>query len=108
VLGVIVAGVGVAGLAVGSVAGFVAISKNHDVPSQCNGSVCNAQGISSLDGAKTAATISTVGFVAGGVLVAAGAVLYLTASRAHPSTGWVLEPGSEGSVAGLTLRGIWR
>jgi hypothetical protein len=108
VLGVIVAGMGVAGLAVGSVAGFVAMSKNHDVPSQCSGSVCNAQGISSLDGAKTAATTSTVGFVAGGIAVAAGAILYLTAPRAHPATGWVLEPGSEGSVAGLTLRGVWR
>ena len=110
-LGILAGGVGVAGLIVGGVAGIIAKSNNDAVSAQCNGSVCNAQGMSSLGDAKNAATFSTVGFVAGGVMVAAGAVLFLTAPSAHPSTGasgLSLTPGSDGSVAGLTLRGAWR
>jgi hypothetical protein len=108
VIGLVVAGVGVLGLGAGGVFGVMAKSKNDSVPSQCNGSVCTATGTSSLDDAKSAATVSTVAFVAGGVAVAAGVILYIIAPRASSSTGLTVAPGSDGSVAGLTLRGVWR
>lgn len=107
VLGVLVAGVGVAGIAVGSVFGVMAGSQKNDAASQCNGSVCNATGISDLNDARTKATVLTVGFIAGGALLAGGVVLYLVAPRAPTRTGLGVGPGADGSVAGLTLRGGW-
>ena len=64
-------------------------------------------GISDLGDARTAATVSTIGFIAGGTLLAGGVVLYLVAPRGSPATGLFVVPGSDGSVAGLTLRGGW-
>ncbi len=107
-IALITGGVGIAGLGVGGVFGILAMSKNNSTSGHCNGSVCDAPTIASLSDARTDATVSTVGFVAGGVLIAAGAVLYLTAPKGPPSTGLVLSPGAGGSIAGLTLQGGWR
>jgi hypothetical protein len=107
VLGVLVAGVGVAGIAVGSVFGVLASSQKNDAGSQCSGAVCNAAGISDLNDARSKATVSTVGFIAGGALLAGGVVLYLVAPHASSTTGLGVAPGADGSVAGLTLRGGW-
>ena len=107
-IALITGGVGIAGIGVGSVFGILAMSKNNSTSGHCNGSVCDAPTIATLSDARTDATVSTVGFVAGGVLIAAGAVLYLTAPKGPPSTGLVLSPGAGGSIAGLTLQGGWR
>jgi hypothetical protein len=107
VLAVVAGGVGVAGLAVGGVFGFVAKGHNDDAAAHCAGSQCDATGISLLDQARSAATVSTVGFVAGGALLAGGVVLWLTAPRAPSSTGLVIAPGAAPSFAGLALRGAW-
>jgi hypothetical protein len=106
-VGFVVGGVGLAGLVAGGVAGAIAKSKNDAATSQCNGTVCNAQGITSLDNARGAATASTVGFIAGGALVATGVVLVLLAPHAPAATGWTLIPASDSAVAGLTLRGAF-
>lgn len=105
--GLVLGGVGIAGLVAGGISGGLALKKKNDVPAQCNGSVCNADGISSLDGAKNAATISTISFIAGGALVATGAIVFLVAPRAPATTGWTFSPGSDGAIAGLTLRRAW-
>jgi hypothetical protein len=107
VLGVLVAGVGVAGIAVGSVFGVLAGSQKNDAASQCSGTVCNATGLADLNDARTKATVSTAGFIAGGALLAGGVVLYLVAPHAASTTGLGVGPGADGSVAGLTLRGGW-
>jgi hypothetical protein len=107
VLAIVAGGVGVAGLAVGSVFGFVAKGHNDDAAAHCAGSQCDATGISLLDQARSAATVSTVGFIAGGALVAGGVVLWLTAPRGASSTGIHLAPDAAPSFAGLTLRGAW-
>jgi hypothetical protein len=106
-LGLVGAGVGVAGVAAGSVFGLVAKSRVNDAGPHCTGTVCDASGISDLSDARHAATISTVGFIAGGVLLAGGIALYFTAPHAPANTGLVVAPGSAGSLAGLTLRGGW-
>lgn len=106
-IGLVSGGVGVAGIGVGSVFGVIAMSKNNSTAGHCNGSVCDAPTIANLNDARTDATVSTVSFIAGGVLLATGVVLYLTAPRGAPSTGLLLSPGSGGSIAGLTLRGGW-
>jgi hypothetical protein len=53
----------------------------------------------------SAATVSTVAFIAGGVLVAAGAVLWFTAPKARPQMGLRITPSVGANGAGLTLAG---
>jgi hypothetical protein len=72
-------GLGGAGLAVGGVAGILAMSKHTQLKQACPDGVCDptTQG-AALDSYHTVGTISTIGFIAGGVGVAAGAILLLT------------------------------
>jgi hypothetical protein len=87
-VGWVVGGVGVAGLIVGAVAGGIAVSDQSGA--HCTDDKC----LGSLSGAKSAATASTVGFVAGGVLVAGGVGLILFAPHGSsaPTTGVRLLP----------------
>jgi len=73
-------GVGGVGLAVGAVTGLIALGKHSDLKSACTlpGGGCPADQQSNLDSFHTMGTLSTVGFIVGGVGVAAGAVLLLT------------------------------
>jgi serine/threonine-protein kinase len=107
VLGVVTGVVGLGGIAVGSVFGLIAKGHQSDAGPHCNGTVCDGTGVSDLSDAHSAATVSTIGFIAGGAVLAGGVVLYLVAPRGSSGTGLVVAPGSAGSVAGLTLRGGW-
>jgi hypothetical protein len=73
-------GVGAAGLATGTVSGLIAFGKKSAVSNACapsgNLDSCTAQ----RDSGNRAADVSTIAFIAGGVGVTLGAVLYLTAS----------------------------
>lgn len=72
-------GVGAVGVGVGAVTGYLALSKKSDLDKACTpGKVCPSTSQSDLDSAKTMGTISTIGFIAGGVGLAAGVVLFLT------------------------------
>lgn len=84
-IGVVVGGVGVVGLGLGTYFGLHAISENNDAKQFCTrGSVCFAQqGVSLTNDAKTSATISDIAFIAGAAAVAGGIVLYLTAPSKH-------------------------
>ncbi len=75
------AGVGVAGLAVGGVFGFLAKGKHDDLKSNClNGELCPMSQKSNIDSFKSNANISTIGFIVGGVGVVASIPLFI-ASR---------------------------
>jgi hypothetical protein len=80
-IGLVVAGVGVVGVALGTVFGLQASSKWKDAKEKCSDYPfgCGDDGVSMADDAKSAATISTIGFIAGGVCLAGGAALWLTA-----------------------------
>jgi hypothetical protein len=107
-VGWITGGVGVAGLALGSVLGMMAISKNGDsnANGHCDATGCDAQGRSLRDTALSDATASTVAFVAGGALVAAGLVLVWVGRPEGKTTGWLeLAPTAAPGGAGLQLRG---
>ena len=83
--GFVVGGIGVAGLAVGGILGLVARSdwKRADCPAnRCK----TAADQSSAESAKRKATASTVGFIAGGVLAAAGITLVLVSPDPAPGT----------------------
>lgn len=74
-------GVGAAGLLVGGITGIVAVGKKSDLNGQCIDGKCPATAQDTIDSYNTMGTLSTVGFIIGGVGVAAGAVLWLTAPK---------------------------
>jgi hypothetical protein len=91
-VGIAAGGVGVAGIVIGTIAGIVALSKNAQLRDACGGDVsrCTAMpGSPSVagprSGAQSAATVSTVGFVVGGVLVAGGVAIYFLAPHDPPA-----------------------
>jgi hypothetical protein len=87
--GWIFGGVGVAGVATGAVFGLLATGKWNQQKSDCQSSTsCNDHGAAVSDHSSmvTFGTVSTVGFIAGGVLLAGGAALLLTTSGTSPSS----------------------
>lgn len=117
-LGLTAGGVGVVGLAVGGIFGFVALSAANRQRTDCASEGACASRLNALSDHATAQTdgnASTVAFVAGGVLVAAGATLFFTSAgrtaagvpsatsgRARPPRGWVVVPMVGPGGAGLT------
>jgi hypothetical protein len=91
-VGVGLGGVGVVGLGLGTVFGLSAKSKlDQSNNGPCDASDhCTSQGLSLRHDANSAATISTIGFVAGGVALATGVALFLVAPRAGAASGSVV------------------
>jgi hypothetical protein len=111
-LGWVGVGVGGAGLVVGAIFGLTAMSKANSATSTggCSGKFCSTpQGLQETKDAQSAATLSDVGFIAGGVLAAAGIVLVLTAPSSKPQVGTNVHvmPAVGQSFTGLTLAGDW-
>lgn len=101
-LAVITGGLGVVGVGLGAWFGGFAVSAQNREKSDCPAAGCSgyAQAQEDYSTAKTDATASTVSFIAGAALVAAGAVLWLTAPapvRVAPVVGT--------SAVGLTVVG---
>jgi hypothetical protein len=89
-VGIGIAAAGVVGLGLGTYFGLRASSKNDEADQHCRTeSLCDPRGLELDDQARAAATVSTVAFVAGGALLAAGAVLFFTA------------PGDERTAVGV-------
>jgi hypothetical protein len=113
-VGLAIAGVGLAGVVVGSAFGFVAMGKENDaLNNHCSGNqFCDPQGLQLGDDAKSAATVSTIGFAVGAAAMAGGLVLYFTAPKAEstvaPATPPVaLRASPTRGGAGLALEGLW-
>ncbi len=111
ILGLTSAGLGVLGVAVGSIFGLMASSAWSAQKTDCASAAdCprHDQAVSDHSRMSTDATISTVGFVAGGVLLAAGAALFFTApgATAPSQARLVVSPAPVGREGGaLTLVG---
>jgi hypothetical protein len=108
--GLVIGGLGVVGIVVGSVFGLSAISKNN----QANDSGCSASACTSPDAvqsrldARAAGNVSTVAFVAGGVLAAAGVTLLVVGKRAHSEAANVsVVPAVAANGCGLSLQGAF-
>ncbi|MBX3231465.1 MAG: hypothetical protein KIT84_24460 [Labilithrix sp.] len=106
-LGFIVGGVGVAGLAVGTVTGLMAIGKASDAKDVCptDGGCSSRSAVDAADSARTLGAVSTAGFIVGGVGLAAGAVLVFTAPSKR--TGLHVAPNAGPNSAGLTVLGAF-
>ena len=109
-VGWISGGVGVVGVGLGAVFGFMAMSDKSSA--HCDSS--NACDSGPLSSANSAATVSTVGFVVGGVFLAGGAALILfgpkgesAAAGPAPAATLKLAPLVGARDAGLQLGGSW-
>jgi hypothetical protein len=93
-LGFVVGGVGAAGLLTGTITGVLALGQASTAKAHCNTSTwaCDSQGVSAASSSSSLATVSTVSFVAGAVLVGLGAYFVLGWKASPSSTALVLPP----------------
>src|SRR5690606_691610 len=85
--GLVIAGLGVIGVGVGSYFGLRALSTNSQAEESCSGSVCrDHRGLELTDESLAAARISNVAFIAAGVALAGGLALYSTAPKRQEVT----------------------
>jgi len=78
---------GGAGLVMGAVTGGLALGKQSTLKSECPGGVCStATAQSDASGYHTMETLSTVGFIVGGVGLGGGLVLLLLAPKSEAKT----------------------
>ena len=102
-VGLVVGAAGVVGLVLGGVFGVEALSTK--------GSHCSSNGLcdpGSASSVYSQATISTVGFIAGGVLVAGGAALYFLAPKSTEGAATLsVAPMVGSTTGGVQLAGSW-
>ena len=103
-VGWVLGGVGVIGLGVGTVFGVIAMNDKNSA--NCADKLCDG---GPLGSARSAATISDVGLIAGGVLVAGGVTLVLVSKDGAPSGAAALSaaPVISARGGGLALGGHW-
>jgi hypothetical protein len=103
--GLVVGAVGLGVAALGGVFGLVAIGDKNGTTGECldagSSLVCSTKGYNAERDARTMATVSTVGLIAGGALFATGLIFFFTApsaaerpragpsGKAAPATGWI-------------------
>jgi hypothetical protein len=112
IIGLGLAGAGVVGLGVGTAFGLMASSAWSSAKSACGGDVGHCNNVSSATSYKnttnTDGTISTVGFVAGGALLAVGGVLFLLGGHREASTtGVTVVPAIGQTQQGLLIHGTF-
>lgn len=96
VVGLVLGGAGVAGVGLGTFFGLRAFDKWADAKEACADYPygCGTTGTELRSSASTAGTTSTVAFIAGGALLATGAVLYFTAPTKKTSVAVAIGPRS--------------
>lgn len=112
VLGILALTAGVTGLGIGVGFGFSAKSDSDVANKFCKGNACSSQqGVDASRDASTAATISTVGFIAGGVLSALGTVTLILASSGdeteHTMASLSVAPLTGPHIVGTQISGQW-
>ena len=113
ILGAAVGAAGLICLGIGSAFGLAAISEWSLAKQDCGGDPARCSDVLSGQSHRSAAlddaTVSTISFVAGGVLLGSGAALFLTASPRdkNPMSTLVLTPRVGSNRAGLALSGVF-
>lgn len=101
-LGLLIGGVGVAGLAFGTAAIFEARSAGNQAVGNCYGGPCNkAQIQSSVEWT----TISDISLIAGGIALGAGAIVFFTSSPSTTRPGLALSAGAAPNGGALFVFG---
>jgi hypothetical protein len=86
ILAITAGGVGIVGLGIGAAFGIIALSDRSTAETDCGGTGACKQmaGVTEWGSVQSAGNVSTVAFVAGGVVIASGALLWITAPH-HPA-----------------------
>jgi hypothetical protein len=99
-------GAAVFALGLGTAWGLQAISARND--SRCaNGACSNQAGVEAQQEGLDAGNRATVAFIVGGVLVAGGVALWMTAPRANTGVAAWVAPSAQPGGACAGLRGAW-
>lgn len=105
-LGYAALGVGAAGVVVGSIFGVLAISAHGSLADSCQNGTCDPSKDGDVSSYHTKGLVSTIGFIVGGVGLAGGAVLILTAPKSHSEVhigqGTYISPYLGPGSAGIT------
>jgi hypothetical protein len=104
-LGFVIGGVGIAGIAAGSVFGIMALGDKSTRDAHCPGpgNTCDPTGVDAVHAGSRDATVSTVAFIVGGAALATGAYLVLTSRPSHSAAVGVVSTRG-GAVLGLDAR----
>jgi hypothetical protein len=92
---------------VGAGFGLRALLLKNDADPQCQNHLCTPQGTSTIEDAKTAATISTVGLAVGAVGVGVGAWLILRVPSSPKTARSQVVPYVAADRAGVAFLGAW-
>ena len=91
-------GVGLAGVAVGSVFGVLTLMKRDDIGDHCAGNRCDATGAQLRDDAQKLALVSTVGFGVGALGLATAVVILVASPKTDSHARAFLAPGGVGGT----------
>lgn len=110
--GVGVGAAGVIGVGVGAVFGIQAMSGASTASDLCEGNACSSQrGVDAANDASSDASIANVGFIAGGLLLATGTVLFIVGGDEEPEQkrlgSVAVLPTIDPSQLGVSLNGRW-
>lgn len=86
--------VGLGGVAVGAVTGLLAMDDKSTADAHCPGLACDPAGKRAVDDGRAMGLVSTIGFIAGGVCLAAAVVLFALEPKKHKTTALVLPGGA--------------
>jgi len=101
-LGIVLGGVGLVGIGVGTYFGLRTFSQQSVVEENCDDRYCNQEGLEAEQEARRAAPVSTIAFAAGGALLAGGVVLLLLSSgEPDAPDARVVRKGAHAARAGL-------
>lgn len=103
--GFVVGGIGLVGVGLGAVTGILAMGKASIVKEHCNTTTyeCDADGVDAARAGEILAPLSTVAFIAGGVLLAGGVVMILAGGKKKEAATVSFVPsfGPQGASAAL-------
>ncbi|WP_437478934.1 hypothetical protein WME75_31490 [Sorangium sp. So ce1014] len=102
-LAFVAGGVGVAGVVTGSIFGLIASARwGRAQDDHCRtATLCDDQGVALVGDARSAATLSNIGFVVGGVGLAAGVALFVTSlGDAEPAAARIMVTPAVGTTGG--------
>jgi hypothetical protein len=94
-------------LGVGSFFGVRSIAKHSDYERDCSGTVCSVEAAPIYADAVSAGNVSTVAFIAGFAMGAAGAALWFTAPKHAMPAGMRVGPIVGSSTGGVSVVGDW-
>jgi len=96
IIGLAAIGAGVVGVGVGAFFGLRTSAKWSEAQEHCDASLaCDRTGVELAATAKNAGTVSTIAFIAGGVLLAGGAAAFFMAPPARPSRASTSRPAHD-------------